>query len=114
MSLAPIPPPLEPSRYARHVLEAQPALAAELAAPQPFTRAQMDAALNGAREDDEAALKRRLRRLRQRVLLRVMARDLSGAAELAEVCGAMSDLAEASIAAALAWAEAGQAAQSGR
>ncbi len=105
---------LEPSRYARHVLEAQPALAPELAAPQPFTRAQMDAALGGAQEDDEPALKRRLRRLRQRVLLRVMARDLSGAAELAEVCGAMSDLAEASIAAALDWAEAGQAAQCGR
>jgi [glutamine synthetase] adenylyltransferase / [glutamine synthetase]-adenylyl-L-tyrosine phosphorylase len=105
---------LEPSRYARHVLEAQPSLAAELAAPQPFTRAEMDAALDGAQKDDERSLKRRLRRLRQRVLLRVMARDLSGAAGLAEVCGAMSDLAEASIAAALAWAEAGQAARSGR
>jgi glutamate-ammonia-ligase adenylyltransferase len=105
---------LEPSRYARHVLEAQPSLAAELAAPLPFTRAQMDAALDGAQEDDERSLKRRLRRLRQRVLLRVMARDLSGAADLAEVCGAMSDLAEASIAAALAWAEAGQTARSGR
>jgi glutamate-ammonia-ligase adenylyltransferase len=105
---------LAPSRYARHVLEAQPELATELAEPQPFTRAKMDAALNGALEDDEPALKRRLRRLRQRVLLRVMARDLSGAADLAEVCGAMSDLAEASIGAALAWAEAGQAARSGR
>ena len=104
---------LEPSRYARHVLEAQPALAAELAAPQPFTRAQMDAALESAQEDDEPALKRRLRRLRQRVLLRVMARDLSGAADLAEVCGAMSDLAEASIATALAWAEREQAARCG-
>jgi len=105
---------LEPSRYARHVLEAQPALAAELDAPQPFTRAQMDAALEGALEDNEPALKRRLRRLRQRVLLRAMARDLSGAADLAEVCGAMSDLAEASIATALAWAERDQAARSGR
>jgi glutamate-ammonia-ligase adenylyltransferase len=36
------------------------------------------------------------------VLLRVMARDLSGHAALEEVCGAMSDLAELSIAAALA------------
>ncbi|MGH8745918.1 MAG: bifunctional [glutamate--ammonia ligase]-adenylyl-L-tyrosine phosphorylase/[glutamate--ammonia-ligase] adenylyltransferase, partial [Burkholderiales bacterium] len=98
MSVAPIPPSLELSRYARHALEAQPALAAELAAPQPFTRAQMDAALNGAQEDDEAALKRRLRRLRQRVMLRTMARDLSGEAELAEVCGAMSDLAELELA----------------
>ena len=63
MRLAPIPPVLEPSRYARHVLEAQPALAAELAAPQPFTRAQMDAALEGAQADDEPALKRRLRQI---------------------------------------------------
>lgn len=114
MSLTAIPPTLEPSRYARHVLQAQPELAAELAEPQPFTRAQIDAALDGAQDDDEPALKRRLRRLRQRVLLRVMARDLAGAADLAEVCGAMSDLAEASIAAALAWAEAGQATRSGR
>ncbi len=114
MSHTAIPPALEPSRYARHVLEAQPELAAELAEPRPFTRAEIDAALAGAQEDGEPALKRRLRRLRQRVLLRAMARDLSGAADLAEVCGAMSDLAEASIAAALAWAEARQAERCGR
>jgi glutamate-ammonia-ligase adenylyltransferase len=63
----------------------------------------MAAALAGAGEDDEAALKRRLRRLRQRVLLRVMARDLDGSAGLAEVCATMSELAELEIAAALAW-----------
>jgi [glutamine synthetase] adenylyltransferase / [glutamine synthetase]-adenylyl-L-tyrosine phosphorylase len=114
LSLTAIPPALEPSRYARQALEAQPELAAELAEPRPFTRAEIDAALAGAQQDDEDALKRRLRRLRRRVLLRVMARDLSGAAELAEVCGAMSDLAEASIAAALAWAEARQAERCGR
>ena len=114
MSPTSIPASLEASRYARHVLQAQPELAAELAAPQPFTRADIDAALEGAGEDDEPALKRRLRRLRRRVLLRVMARDLSGTAGLAEVCGTMSDLAEASIGAALAWAEAAQDAQSGR
>ncbi len=43
----------------------------------------------------------RLRRLRERVLLRVMARDLGGHADLEEVCGTMSDLAELAIAAAL-------------
>ena len=42
-----------------------------------------------------------LRRLRQRVILRVLARDLGEIAGLAEVCGAMSTLAEVSIAAAL-------------
>jgi glutamate-ammonia-ligase adenylyltransferase len=63
-------------------------------------------ALEGAGEDDEAALQRRLRRLRQRVLLRVMARDLDGGASLAEVCETMSDLAELQIAAALDWTRA--------
>jgi len=66
----------------------------------------MAAALEGAAGDDEPALKRRLRRLRQRVLLRVMARDLDGGAALAEVCGTMSDLAELEIAAALDWTRA--------
>ena len=89
------------SRYAQRVLAARPELAAELAAPQPFGREEMARALAGAERDDEAALQRRLRRLRQQVLLRVMARDLAGDAGLAEVCAAMSDLAELSLAAAL-------------
>jgi glutamate-ammonia-ligase adenylyltransferase len=96
---------IAPSRCAQRLLAARPELAAELADPAPFARAAMAAALEGAQGDDEAPLKRRLRRLRQRVLLRVMARDLSGRAALAEVCGAMSDLAELEIGAALAWAE---------
>jgi len=89
------------SRYAAQLLAARPELAAELASPAPFTRAEMAAALAGAAGEDEAALMRRLRSLRQRVLLRVMARDLCGLAGLEEVCGTMSDLAELSIAAAL-------------
>ena len=93
------------SRYAAHLLAARPELAAELADPAPFTRAEMAAALEDTGpekgQDGEAALMRRLRRLRQRVLLRVMARDLGGLAGLEEVCGTMSDLAELSIAAAL-------------
>src|SRR5437763_6361561 len=91
------------SRFAARVLAARPGLAAELGAAQPFTRADMARALEGAARDDEAALKRRLRRLRERVLLRVMARDLLAEAPLEEVCGAMSDLAELSIACALDW-----------
>jgi glutamate-ammonia-ligase adenylyltransferase len=66
----------------------------------------MAEALAGAEGDDEAALKRRLRRLRQRVLLRVMARDLDEGAALGEVCSTMSDLAELEIAAALDWTRA--------
>jgi glutamate-ammonia-ligase adenylyltransferase len=93
------------SRYAVATLEAHPRLVAELASPAPFARAEMAHELEGSAGEDEAALKRRLRTLRRRVLLRVMARDLSGQADLEEVCGSMSDLAELEIAAGLEWAE---------
>jgi glutamate-ammonia-ligase adenylyltransferase len=91
------------SRFAARALHAQPQLASELAASAPFTRAEMSAALAGAADDTEAVFRRRLRRLRTRVFLRVMARDLLAQAPLEEVCGTMSDLAEAVLAAALAW-----------
>src|SRR3989454_8746460 len=91
------------SRHAARVLAARPALAAELLDPAAFSRDEMAHALALAQHDDEASLKRRLRRLRQRVLLRVMARDLSRRANLDEVCGAMSDLAELEISTALRW-----------
>ena len=93
---------LSESRYAMQLIAARPELAAEIAAPAPFTRDELAAALAGAEHDDEAGLMRRLRRLRQRVVLRIMARDLRGLADLDEVCGTLSDLAEAAIAAALA------------
>src|SRR6185436_9422335 len=96
------------SRWATRLLEAHPEWRAELDAGAPFARAEMDNALHGPFAD-EAALERALRELRSRVLLRTMARDLSGRADrgadgvarLAEVCGAMSELAEAALAAAL-------------
>src|SRR5258706_3760276 len=95
------------SRYAVQRLAAHPEFAAEVnlehAAGQPFSGVAIRNALAGSGEDDEDALKRRLRRLRQRVLLREMARDLENAADLAEVCGTMSTLAETSIGAALDW-----------
>src|SRR5512134_3043954 len=91
------------SRFALQSLAARPELSAELRADTPFARAEMAAALEGAPAESEPDIKRRLRRLRQRVLLRVMARDLAGRADLAEVCATMSDLAELEIAAALAW-----------
>ncbi|HEU4440552.1 MAG TPA: bifunctional glutamine synthetase adenylyltransferase/deadenyltransferase, partial [Burkholderiales bacterium] len=80
------------SRFAQRLLAARPALAAELADPVPFTRVEMENAL-ASPEDD----KRALRQLRNRVVLRVMARDLAGLADLDEVCGTMSDLAEVCI-----------------
>jgi glutamate-ammonia-ligase adenylyltransferase len=91
------------SRYAARLLAARPELSAELVDPAAFSRDEMAHALAGAQHDDEASLKRRFRQLRQRVVLRVMARDLSRRANLDEVCGAMSDLAELEIATALRW-----------
>jgi [glutamine synthetase] adenylyltransferase / [glutamine synthetase]-adenylyl-L-tyrosine phosphorylase len=88
---------LQLSRFARRVLDARPALAAELVEPARFTRAEMDNALGTGADD-----KRLLRELRNRVVLRVMARDLSGRADLEEVCATMSDLAEVALSKALA------------
>ena len=102
-----------PSRYASRLLSARPELHAELAAGKPFSNEEIADALSGAGDDDEAMVKRRLRRLRQRVLLRVMARDLAGAADLAEVCATLSALADASIGCALAWADRHYAAKHG-
>lgn len=93
------------SRYARRALAARPELTAELADPAPFTRDEMLNALGGPGADGDARLKRSLRQLRNRVLLRVMARDLSGRAALDEVCATMSDLAEVALRAALDSAE---------
>jgi glutamate-ammonia-ligase adenylyltransferase len=93
------------SRLAQRLLAARPELAIELADAAPFTRAEMLNALAAGRDDSEAELKRRLRQLRNRVLLRVMARDLSARAGLDEVCATMSDLAELALHAALDWAD---------
>src|SRR3990170_6997001 len=89
------------SRYAERVLAAHPALRAELEAPASFSRTEMAQALEMS--GDEADLMRRLRQLRTRVLLRLMARDLSDRAGLEEVCSTMSDLAEICVTKCLAW-----------
>jgi [glutamine synthetase] adenylyltransferase / [glutamine synthetase]-adenylyl-L-tyrosine phosphorylase len=81
------------SRFAQRVLAARPELAGELSEPQRFTRDEMLNALPRPGDD----LGRSLRELRSRVLLRVMARDLSGRAGLEEVCATMTDLAEVAI-----------------
>src|SRR5260221_6580885 len=95
--------PLEYSRYARELVAAKPELSEELERSKDsgWTREAMEAFLR-ERGGGEGALHSGLRLLRQRVLLRTMARDLSGYADLDEVCGAMSALAEVAIDAALA------------
>jgi glutamate-ammonia-ligase adenylyltransferase len=89
------------SRYAARMLAAHPGLAAELSEPQPFSRQEMALALENAQSEEE--LMRSLRRLRHRVLLRVMARDLSDRAGLEEVCATVSDLAEICVTRCLQW-----------
>jgi glutamate-ammonia-ligase adenylyltransferase len=94
------------SRYALQRLAALPELGREVdlagAASAPFSAREMAAALQGSDSDDEQTFKRRLRRLRQRVLLRTLARDLENKADLSEVCETFSELADLCIRAALA------------
>src|SRR6266513_2728408 len=96
--------PFDYSRYARQLVAARPELRGELerAKDSGWTREGMQAFLREQGAGDESALHSALRMLRQRVLLRTMARDLSGAAGLDEVCGTMSALAEVAIEASLA------------
>jgi len=99
--------PLAYSRYVRHLVAARPELREELerAKDSGWTREAMQAFLSERGGGDEGVLHSGLRILRQRVLLRTMARDLSGTAGLDEVCGTMSALAEVAIEASLAFLE---------
>ncbi|HKQ24589.1 MAG TPA: bifunctional [glutamate--ammonia ligase]-adenylyl-L-tyrosine phosphorylase/[glutamate--ammonia-ligase] adenylyltransferase [Burkholderiales bacterium] len=90
------------SRYARHLLSANPALAIEAAADSPFAPDEMRARLSGADFGDEDALKAGLRRLRQAVMVRLITRDLGGRADLAEVVATATALAEETVRAAAA------------
>ncbi|HUX25222.1 MAG TPA: bifunctional [glutamate--ammonia ligase]-adenylyl-L-tyrosine phosphorylase/[glutamate--ammonia-ligase] adenylyltransferase [Burkholderiales bacterium] len=91
------------SRYAQRLAQARPELfqAALASIDEPFDADAMRACLARETPGDEDALKRTLRQLRQQVMLRVLLRDLSGRAPLAEVMASMSDLAELSLAYAL-------------
>src|SRR6266704_4564685 len=112
-TIAQLMDPLEYSRYARQLVAARPELREELerAKDSGWTREAMQAFLRERGGGDEGALHSGLRRLRQRVLLRTMARDLSGRAGLDEVCGTMSALAEVAIETSLEFLErSGQAA----
>jgi glutamate-ammonia-ligase adenylyltransferase len=97
--------PIEYSRYARDLVAAKPELREEIehAEEGGWTREAMRVFLQFGEDADEPHA--RLRQLRQRVMLRTMARDLAGDADLDEVCGAMSSLAEVAIGEALAFLE---------
>src|SRR5204862_7001288 len=85
------------SRYAARVLAARPELGKELGAPEPFRVADRAAAPEGAAGEAGHAFKRRLRRLRERVVLRVMARHVVARATLEEVGGSMPGVAQHTI-----------------
>lgn len=90
------------SRYLARSLTARPELAARVAAwsAEPLTRERIAARcdeLLAQRARDENGLKQALRELRIEVFGTVAQRDLTGQADLHEVTGAMSDLAELAI-----------------
>jgi len=85
------------SRYARRILGARPLLAQTLDTERAFTGAAMRDFVAAAAPADEHALAGTLRELRQRVMLSLIARDLSGAADLAEVIATVTALAEVAI-----------------
>ncbi len=95
--------PLQHSRFARRLLTAQPQLKAEFAAEGPWTREAMFAFVAGRPQQTEPQLHAVLRQLRQRVMMRLLARDLLHKADLAEVCATTTALAEVTIRAALGW-----------
>jgi [glutamine synthetase] adenylyltransferase / [glutamine synthetase]-adenylyl-L-tyrosine phosphorylase len=94
------------SRFGARLLAAQPRLSGlSERANAPFSRQEMEAWLT-APISDEGELNSRLRQLRNRVWIVTAARDLAGLADLHEVTGVFSDLAETTIHAALGFHQA--------
>jgi glutamate-ammonia-ligase adenylyltransferase len=102
------------SRYARRLLAADPRLAVEAGIEFPFSAEEMRSGLAPEPPSSEDALKRALRVLRQRVMLRTLARDLAGIAPLSEVVATTTALAEMAIGYALGRLDAWLAAQHGK
>ncbi|MCW3478309.1 bifunctional [glutamate--ammonia ligase]-adenylyl-L-tyrosine phosphorylase/[glutamate--ammonia-ligase] adenylyltransferase [Neisseriaceae bacterium JH1-16] len=87
------------SLYLDRLLTAQPAVAERLAAEinLPLRRAQMEQFTDWTSVDSPDALIPRLRQLRQTVMARLISRDLGGLADLDEVVGTISELADFAI-----------------
>ncbi len=94
---------LEFSQYASRLRAAQPELFAAVTAAlgAPFVVTKDDAATL-QRAADPAVLGLSLRKLRQRVFLGTLLRDLTGRADLLEVCATMTRLADIAISVAVA------------
>ncbi len=93
----------EYSRYLARLLNADPELLSAAETEQPFTATCMRSELAAAPVTGDAALGRALRRLRQRVMARLITRDLCGRATLDEVVTTVTALAEVAIETAVAW-----------
>ena len=87
------------SHYARRLLESDNDLRNWLRGcyVTPCDAAEIMAWLDALPMNDEAAMSRSLRQLRKRVMLKLIARDLGGLADLNEVMSAMTALAELSV-----------------
>ena len=85
------------SRFARHLLAADPGLLPATSVRTPFSADEMRTLLAAAETVNEPALKRALRDLRKRVMLRVITRDLGGLATLDEVVATVTALADIAI-----------------
>lgn len=85
------------SRYARRLLAAEPHLAARVDTASRYTLTRMRERLHALRSGD-TTLSRALRQLRKEVMLTLVARDISGRADLSEVVATASALAEVAIA----------------
>ncbi|MBS3916535.1 MAG: bifunctional [glutamate--ammonia ligase]-adenylyl-L-tyrosine phosphorylase/[glutamate--ammonia-ligase] adenylyltransferase [Sulfuritalea sp.] len=86
------------SRFLARLIDSRPDIGVELRAnlQTPWTAQAMRDFL-AAEAADETALRAGLRRLRARVMARIVARDLSGLADLAEVTETMTALADATV-----------------
>ena len=84
------------SRYARRLLDAEPALADRVDFDTPCGKTRMRERLAALAAEGDG-LDRRLRRLRKEVMLALIGRDLSGRADLREVVATVSALAEIAI-----------------
>ena len=85
------------SHYARRLIEAAPRSGFDAGIERAFSAAEMRAALAAQPADDEESLGRALRVLRNQVMLRLIARDLGGLADLREVMATVTALAEIAI-----------------
>ena len=85
------------SRFVRRLLAADPELLPASSVAAPFHADEMRERLLGTETATDAELMRALRDLRKRVMLRVIARDLSGLASLDEVMTTVTALADIAI-----------------